>query len=181
MKQKISIGEEKVALICEGNTEVTLMNILLDANYLLIERKQLLDKKPLGNYYMKGENFQNTYLTFQFEQPVTIILITDRPVKFKIHKLFKHKIKQIITVLTKPEIEILLVHHLGLVEAYNKQRKKPSVFLSQYLKISGAKQKSQAYIEENYDSEQVIEMIKIYMQKIKKEKNSYYLEDLLKD
>lgn len=73
MKQKISIGEEKVALICEGNTEVTLMNILLDANYLLIERKQLLDKKPLGNYYMKGENFQNTYLTFQFEQPVTII------------------------------------------------------------------------------------------------------------
>lgn len=48
MKQKISIGEEKVALICEGNTEVTLMNILLDANYLLIERKQLLDKKTFG-------------------------------------------------------------------------------------------------------------------------------------
>ncbi len=121
----------KAAIITEGSAENAIINILLDNDKLIYSRKDILENTPLN--IRKASNFK---ARFDHEIPrdgFKIYIVEDKETKFK----YKRKNTEIIHILTRPEIEVLLLIRFSLFEKFNRSGKnnyKASEYLSQNLK-----------------------------------------------
>lgn len=172
----------KYAVICEGNTEINYLNILLDNDYLVFRKEDILEEKLLGNKYMKGEYFCSSFLKMDYGHPLDILIITDRITRFKVPSIYSEKIGLVNRYITKPEIEMLVVHHLKLYDEYNKQKEKPSDFLAQILGKSTKEIKSYSFIKETFSNpEDLLKSIKLQSSRSPKSKTHYKILDLLNE
>ena len=115
-----------IACICEGTAEQVIINILLDNNKLIFDRKDLLEEDVLRS--RSGQKFEQQYLRKGFDDKITVLRILDsRNENFKISRAYQHKI-DVINIITAPEIEMLIICNENKYEDYKKSKKKPSSY-----------------------------------------------------
>ncbi|MDI6451948.1 hypothetical protein [Peloplasma aerotolerans] len=135
--------KEIIACICEGSAETAIIEILLDHEFLIFNRDQLLDNEILSQTYRNPKNFRRDYLIRQFEEDdeLKVYLIVDRVTSFKIKEQISIKMT-VEQIITKPEIEIL---YIISVEKYNEYTTKysskmtPNEYIKRILKIKDIK------------------------------------------
>lgn len=114
---------------CEGASEEAIMNILLDNNQLIFSRNSLVDNEVIR--CRKASEIENKYLKRAYGKDVCILRISDsKNEKFTLGKLYRDTIK-LYTVLTRPEIEVLLLIGEGEDDKYfrsYKSTQKPSEY-----------------------------------------------------
>lgn len=127
-----------IACICEGVAEMVIMNILLDNHLLLFEREQLIDSELIRRPAVK--DFERKYLRREYDNKIVIIRVIDsRSEQFNLRKAYSHQVKDIIRVITAPEIEILIIVAMEKYESFKKTRKKASDFCIQDLGLKNVK------------------------------------------
>jgi len=172
-----------VACICEGSSEKTIMSALLNNGLLRFSKEQLLSGELLGKKYRNSMYFQNDFLTLDYEgREIVILVVQDRALPYVIKSPYSKKIKGIHSLLTKPEIEMLMIHAGGERAAYEKVKssKKPSLFLQEKHKIKGVELKSKKYIDKFYETHSLVDAINEHKRVTKAEKDHYFLADILK-
>ena len=174
----------KIALICEGVSEVTLMNILLDGDKFWFPREQLIEERILKNsYYRNPKLFASDYLNMNYEDGLNVFLIHDNSRNYNIPKPFDIKINRKCQFITEPEIEMILVHHHNLYSEYEKSKLKPSLFLANTLKTKSSVLKGAKYLQSTFSADDLVKAIKMYAQKSKSTKvrrDEFRLAELLK-
>lgn len=63
-----------IACICEGTAEQVIINILLDNNKLIFDRKDLLEEDVLRS--RSGQKFEQQYLRKGFDDKITVLRIS---------------------------------------------------------------------------------------------------------
>lgn len=162
------------ALIAEGKGERVIIDILLDNNLLIFGRDELLDRSVITARSEK--TFEAKYLNFKFEQELHIFRILDSDNEnFNI----KHKNTVVTNILTKPEIEMLIIIDLGLYNEYQKVKKnlKPSVFLKSKIDYHKGEKFWTSYYQN--DVEKLIRNIKEY-HRVRPIKNQMSILDIMK-
>lgn len=166
-----------VACICEGSAEKAIINILLENDKLIFNKKQMIDREviPCRN----GRNFEAKYLRKGFEQKITVYRILDsRREKFILSKPYEEKV-DIINVITAPEIEMLIIFNEDKYEEYKKSGLKPSIYCKSSLKYKDVK--SYKFIEGYFrDVDKLILCIRKYKSKSAVKIGECTLCDLLK-
>lgn len=165
------------ACICEGAAENAILDILLDAELLLFSRDEMLEERVIR--CRGGKQFEQKYLRKGFAEKISVIRILDsRREKFKISKVYEHKI-DIINVITAPEIEMLIILAENQYKEFKKSGKKPSDFCRENLRMPDVK--SYKYVLDYFaDSSILVEAIKEYHRIAKIPRGEYTLLDLLK-
>lgn len=165
------------ACICEGAAENAILDILLDAELLLFSRDEMLEERVIR--CRGGRQFEQKYLRKGFAEKISVIRILDsRREKFKISKVYEHKI-DIINVITAPEIEMLIILAENQYKEFKKSGKKPSDFCRENLRMPDVK--SYKYVLDYFaDSSILVEAIKEYHRIAKIPRGEYTLLDLLK-
>ncbi|MEF9875289.1 hypothetical protein [Gordonibacter sp.] len=176
---------DSVACICEGISEMAVMDLLLDAKALIFSRGQLLDKEVLSpRYYRDSRKFSDQYLTMDYgDGKLHVFMIQDRKdVKYALRNPYLDKVTGPCNVVTAPEIEMLMIHSLALYAEYKKaqHRKKPSVFLAERLKVKTADIKKRAFIEDFYSEHDLVKAVRTHKSKAANEGKFLFLADLLK-
>ncbi len=138
----------------------------------------------LPRQYQEADKFQSDFLRYGYDDLLDIILVRDRHVTFKLKRPYDEKIHSIYQVVTRPEIEMLMIHHLGIFEMYkkwNNPKNKPSIFVAEYLKKPTNIIKSEPFIREMFSSDELVKAIETYCSKAPTpSKGSYDFSDLLK-
>jgi len=167
-----------IACICEGGAENAIMDILLENNALIFEKRDLLDDKIIKA--RSAKEFEQVYLRKSFSSKIIIYRILDsKRENFKLGKLFKDKC-EVINIITALEIEMLLIHSEDKYEDYKKSGKKPSDYCKEDLKYKDVK--SYNFVKSYFkDINKLICAIKIYKKKSKIKKSENCLFDLLND
>lgn len=168
--------DDYVAVICEGNSEKNIIKILLEEDKLIFTEDQLLDGEILGNSNRNAKKFRDKYLTLDYDKKIVILLVCDKyHSNFKINAPYDRNIKSINFIVTKPEIEMLMVCALGYEKEFYKvkQKTKASEFMKDKL---GENVKSQNVIRDFYSQHSLVESIKKYSQQSYKDKK---WEDML--
>ncbi len=171
--------KDLIACMVEGGAENAIINILLDSNSLIFTRNQLIDRKPIARMGVK--DFQNRYLKMEYDSPISVVLVIDsRSEQFKLTAAYQHQVKQIIKVLTTPEIESLIVVAEGKWDEFKKsQHKKPSDYCRIVLGMSDVKSvKSVSEYFSNADF--LLDTIREYHRVHPPKNNEVTLFDLLK-
>lgn len=169
-------NNDLVAIICEGKVEKNIIERLLEDKCLLFDYDQLIDNKVLYNNMKKASEFTNKYLTLGIKQKIKIFIVCDKQIPFNIKEPYNHQVSEIIYVLTRPEIEILMIHELGLYSDFSKQKDKPSLFLKKHI---GTNVKSESFVDEFYDKYDLLKCIKTYNEKCSNSSEFIGLYDLL--
>lgn len=173
-----------VACICEGPSEVCVVDMLLNRGALAFGRSQLLTGKPLGSLYFRSQTrFTGQFLGMDYgDDGLVLLVVQDRKnASYEIRPPYSEKISCARYVVTAPEIEMLMVHSCNLYDKYKKQKEKPSVFMAQQLKVKTSKLKSRGFVEDFYRTYDLIEAIREHKRKgVLSGKRVIYLADLLK-
>lgn len=184
MLDVIGKAEERyLAVICEGNAEINYLNILLADDKLIFSKEELLGEKLLPRNVKK---FVENYLHMQYEKPLILLLVQDNNDTFKIPKPYDEKIKDVFKVITTPEIEMVMIHHFGYYDEFNKvksgrNKKKPCEFLAEKFKVKTSKIKSKGFINKTFTPASLAAAIQLYTEKSpKRNKEAFELIDLLK-
>lgn len=181
MQQVTHTKDNLVACICEGTSERVIMEKLLQADKLIFTEEELLNDEILGNSMRKAKVFQDTFLGLQLPSKIEVFRIVDSlNEKFVIEKLYKEKISGIYAVVTKPEIEMLIIHNEGKYEDFlkTKSKMKPSTYCKTVMKYKNVK--NTGFIEEYFsDIDLLIRAIETYHSK-RGDKSTLTLKDLLK-
>ena len=157
-----------IACICEGTAEQVIINILLDNNKLIFDRKDLLEEDVLRS--RSGQKFEQQYLRKGFDDK--------RNENFKISRAYQHKI-DVINIITAPEIEMLIICNENKYEDYKKSKKKPSSYCKEDLSYKNVKSKT--FITEYFeDVDSLINAIKEYKRVSNIPNHESSLFDLLK-
>lgn len=167
-----------IALICEGKSEKFIVEKLLDNNLLIFSRDQLIDQKVLGGDFRNAEKFTKKYLTLGYDKKIKIVLVVDKKTKLNIKKIYAHNIEEQICIITRPEIEMLMIIAMDNFTDFQKVKtnKKPSVYMKELVKEII---KSEEYIEKFYSKYDLVRAIEEY-HKVRPGKNEYSLKNLLK-
>lgn len=170
-----------VACLCEGPTEAWIIEQLLEENALCFTPEQLLGEKCLFKYHENGTKFANTYLTFSYEQPLDIIIVQDsKKTSFSLPKPYQEKINEVYYAITHPEIEMLMIHALGMTDEFYKRKSKtkPSQFIKDHY---GKSPKTKSFLEEFYQQYSLKDAIETYGSKTQKfsRRNHYHLANFL--
>ncbi|KIM18269.1 hypothetical protein HW41_07185 [Apilactobacillus kunkeei] len=116
------------AVLCEGTAEQEIINILLKNDLLKFSASKLLAGKVLRE--RNGKQFCQKRLNFDFDEKIVIYRILDSTSEnFKIPKVYDKKIENTIRIITKPEIEILIIFNEGMYSEFSKSNLKPSSFI----------------------------------------------------
>ncbi|PNZ84620.1 Uncharacterised protein [Staphylococcus microti] len=177
MRNKID-DNNYIALICEGECEKYIVDKLLDENLLFFKREQLIDEKVLGGEFRNANKFTQKYLTLKYENKITIILVVDKHYQLKIKKMFSRNIDKQICVITRPEIEMLMILAMDKYKDYQKVKssQKPSSFMNHLTKQNV---KTIKFVENFYNEHNLVDAIKQYHH-IRPDKSQYSLYNLLK-
>lgn len=164
------------AIIAEGEAERAILDILLDSGKLDFTRKQILEDRVLKT--RSGKNFCEKHLNFNFKQTIKVYRILDsRGEKFKLPREYQSKIESI-NVITRPEIEILVIISEGRYKEYKNSGLKPSVFAAKNIK--GFKKYYEYYISYYKDVNKLIDAINEYKRITKLDKDEICLSSLIK-
>ncbi len=177
MSELTSIIEDAYVLcLCEGGAEMAIMNMLLDEERLIFERKDLVSE----NIYprMSARDVEKKFLNRKYERPVVVLRIIDsKRENFKLGKAYFERFK-VETCLTKPEIEILIILDADMLEEFYKVKStiKPSIFCKTRLNHKDVKSKD--FMRDYFDIERLLLALKKYKEVSKKD--HYTLFELLK-
>ncbi len=155
--------EPTVACIVEGNAEEAIMNILLDHDCLIFDRKQLLEEDLLR--CRKAKNFCSTYLNKTFHNKITVLrILDDRRETFKLPTAYKNKVSGIHNIITAPEIEILAIIKEKALNDFKRVQHanhlKPSEYCKQNLRLSELK--TYDFVYGYFQVEELIDAINEY-------------------
>ena len=166
-----------IACIYEGSAEKAIMELLLDADCLRFTWDDLLEGELIC--CRSAKNFEAQYLRKGFSEKITVLRILDsRGESFNLSKPYKHKI-EVISVITAPEIEMLVIFNEGKYSEFKKSGKKPSDFCKIDLKIS--KVKNYDFVKQYFANvDELIAAIWEYRRVSNIPKGEYALCDLLK-
>ena len=167
-----------IACICEGTTEEVIMEKLLDADRLIFTRENLLENELIRT--RAADSFEKRYLRKSFRDKITVLRILDsRREKFKTSKAYKDKISAVYSVITAPEIEILIILNEHSYDAYRRSRKKPSDFCKQDLGMGSVKNRQ--FVERYFSNiDDLISAIREYRRVSDIPSGEYTLTDLLR-
>lgn len=167
-----------VACICEGGAERAIIDLLLDNDKLIFDRRGLLDGELIRT--RKAKEFEKKYLRKEFLDKITILRILDsRREEFTLSKEYRAKV-DVINVITAPEIEMLVICNEGHYEKYKKSNKKPSQYCIEVLKYKEVK--SYEWVKKYFgDIDALLNTIKEYRRVSKVRDGEYALYDLLKE
>lgn len=134
--------EEIVACIYEGTAEKVIIEILLDANKLIFNKEDLLNEELIKR--IKSKQFQSKYLNQDYEKKIKIIRVIDKKNEgFKIPAPYEEQISEVVSIITRPEIEILVIIGMGEYDRFKRQssrgHQKPSDYCKQVLNIKNVK------------------------------------------
>lgn len=164
-----------IACICEGGAEEAIIEILLDNDKLKFTRNDLLYNELISD--RSAKKFSSKYLTNTYEKSIIVIRVLDSENEnFEIKAPYSDKIKDVINVITKREIEMLIIHSEGQYNEYKKQKEKPSVFCKG-MKIGYSKSR-EFYFNYYKDVDKLIKSLKDY--KSCAQNNIVTIADLLK-
>ena len=150
---------------------------------MFLTSHQLLSGSILSSKYHKSSTFQNDFLTLDYEgKKIVVLVVQDRNIGYKIQLPYSDKVKGIHCLLTRPEIEMLMILALGEVSEYEKVKslKKPSIFLQDKHSVKGSILKSKDYIEEFYKDHDLVAVIREHKRITKAVKGHHFLADILK-
>lgn len=177
----------RILLMCEGQNEEVLLNILLNSNVLKFTRDDLIGRKPypirqLTHPVIKTElkHYNSEVKIYRVGDKQTDKLVIPSELKNIIHK------DNIYKYCTKPELEMLLILSEKMEKEYEKVKstETPKIFAKKNIKYNGRKyDQSAQFLEMYYGSnvKRLIDSIKKY-KKYKKQhnKDELYLADILK-
>lgn len=170
-----------IACICEGGAEIAIMDILIDNGLLKFSREQLIGEQVIPRCSVK--DFQRRYLRVAYgEEGITILRVIDsRAEEFKLGKAYSCQVKEIINVITAPEIEMLIIASQKKYDEFCRSGiKKPSDYCKNVLKMKDVKDST--YIKEYFaDPHYLVESIKEYHRVHKQKNNEASLYDLLRE
>lgn len=167
-----------IACICEGGAETVIMNILLDNDLLVFSRAQLIEERVLPR--VSARRFEERFLRTEYDSRITILRIIDsRAESFPLRKQYLHQV-EIVTVVTAPEIEMLIIANEGKQEDfYRSGKQKPSDYCICELQYKDVKRKG--FIEKYFSNPAtLVSAIEKYNRIHKKKNNEVTLYDLLK-
>ncbi len=177
----------RILVMCEGNDEQSMMNLLLNSNKLVFNEDDLIGQRVYSAKTLNNSLIQTELKNYN--EPVIIYRIGDTQKNdLKIPKEYKKIIDptRIFKYCTKPELEILLIINEGKIKEFEKSNDKPSVFAKENIKYEGKHySKNVKFINNYYSCDRVkmlINNIKEY-KRIKKgshAKDELFLADLLK-
>lgn len=168
-----------IACICEGGAETAIMDILLDSDLLVFKREQLLDERVLPRSSVS--DFQKRYLRQEYDQKLYIVRVIDsRSEQFNLKEPYRCQVEEIISVITAPEIEILLIVSEEKYDDFCRSGiDKPSDYCKTLFK--NKKIKSREFISDYFkNSRHLVEAIKEYHGLHKQKNKEASLYDLLK-
>ena len=178
----------RILLMCEGQNEEVLLNLLLDANALCFTRDDLISRRPypirqLNNPTIKSE-------LKHYGLPVKIYRIGDKQNdKLSIPKDLRSIVsnKEIYKYCTKPELEMLLILNEGLEKKYEKEKssQSPKTFAKKNIKYNGKRyDQSSDFFKDYYNGNNINNLInnikKYKTYKRHHSKDELYLADILK-
>ena len=180
----LEFHDSYIACICEGASEVTVMDILLDRGLPLFGRNQLLGESVLSSKFFRDpELFCRKYLTMDYEgKRIVVLLVQDRKnTSYGIKRPYLEKVSEFVYVITAPEIEMLMIHSLGFYNDYKKQasKKKSSTYLAEKIKKRSSAIKSRTFIEEFYEEHDLVNAIREHRKKSQKLDKGIFLADIL--
>lgn len=172
------------AVLCEGTAEQEIVTVLLKNKLLKFTESELLFGKILR--YRSGKSFFRECLSYDFDSDEEIIIyrVHDSTTEnFIIPKEYKNKIYKVIDIMTKPEIEMLMIYNEGLYDEYEKKGLKPSSFIKSKKQFKKDNVKSRDFQRKYWGSDKgksLSQVIKIYHNKhskknMKNKKDLYFL------
>ena len=176
-----ALCEGYVVCSCEGAAEEAVMDMLLDNECLIFDRKSLVGRKVTRR--RKAEDIQQQFLNRDFSPyKVSIIRILDsRSEKFKLGKLYEERFP-VYTIRTTPEIEMLLIIGENEDMAYRQQHKtscKPSEYCQNVLKLGNAIKSNIFWRDYFSDVNKLLDVLRKYHERWSN-KSEYSIYDLLK-
>lgn len=160
-----------IAVIAEGGAETAIIDILLDADLLIFNRTEMIERSVLRT--RKGKSFEQKHLNFNFGDNIIEVyrILDSKCEKFSVSKIYKERIV-IKNIITKPAIEILIIlanNHYG---NYSKGTKlSPAEYVSKNKNLLGIKNgdniKSYYFIKKYFTPEKLVEAIREYDMKCK--------------
>lgn len=170
----------RILCFCEGAAEFDIINMLLESDKLIFEKKDLIDQKI--HYRQKVSAIEQQYLALDYGTQELVILrvIDSKSENFPLSKPYRGRF-DIVTAITKPEIEILLIIAQDDYQDFckMKSREKPSEFCKRVYGMS--KLKTQGFMRTYFsDVEQLIYVLSKY-KSMNNDRNGYTIWDMLKD
>lgn len=154
------------------------MDILLDENRLIFNRKQMIEESVLPRTPVR--EFERRYLGKEYDQKILILRVIDSRVeKFNLSRVYSCQV-DVINVITAPEIEMLIIVSKDKYDEYCRSGvKKPSDYCKNVLGIKNVK--SPVFIKEYFsDTDFLIDSIKEYHRVHKQKNKEASLYDLIK-
>lgn len=172
--------QDIVAVICEGDAEKAIIDLLLDSGKLIFKKGDLLDEEVM--YRCKVKVFEDQYLNRNFRgRKVRVVRVHDSiKEKFVISRIYSSKISRIDSYITRPEIEMLIIIAENKYDEYKNKyisNMKPSDYCKQVLKLKDVKKYD--FVQEYFkDVNRLIETLHEY----KRTKGDTYfcIDDLVK-
>lgn len=178
----------RILLMCEGQNEEVLLNLLLDADKLCINRDDLIGRRPYPIRQLSNPTIKTELK--HYNKPIKVFRVGDKQNdKLAIPRELKNIVKsnEIYKYCTKPELEMLLIINEGLEKEYEKVKKikPPKVFAKEHIKYNGIRyDQSSKFLEMYYGGKNIQNLInninKYKSYKRHNEKDELYLADLLK-
>ena len=110
-----------ILLLAEGAAEREVIDTFLESGQLLFSRFDLVGKKVQDRTSVR--HVEDNFLSLKYEKKVSIVRIIDsRNEKFRLRAEYRDRYNEIITINTRPEIEILLIIKNGDYDDYCKVR-----------------------------------------------------------
>ena len=170
------VPDSRVIFSCEGGFENLAVNMLLDADYLVIPKAHVV---KVANE-RSASAIQSRYLQFEYDWPVTIVRVVDsRSERFELGALYRDRYP-VVNVLTRPESEMLIILREGCYADYAKRKSKmmPSDYCKQVLGFQ--KVKSRDFLQGYWDADKLVEAAMEYRRVSKLSKDERCLADLLR-
>lgn len=174
-----------VASICEGNAELEIIEALLENELLKFTREELLDEEVFTKTMRSPRLLESRYLSQELEhgQKVEVIRVLDsRTENYRIQSPYTEKVAgEVITCLTRPEIEILLILAEDKFEEYKRSGLKPSDFCKQCIPAFKRKKiKGSGFVSSYFsDVSKLLKVLEKYHQ-IRGDKSELSIWSLLK-
>lgn len=190
------MNNQNIVVITEGAAERGIIQLLLDNNLLIFSEEDLFSNEIIPGS-RSFSNFQDRYLEgIKVDPPLKIYRVQDTLPKknskeFIPKRQYKHMIEEVLFVVTRAEIEKIMIIYNDLEAEFNKPKYQdvlPSTFLKQFNKKKFENCKNYEFVYCHFDDlPKLINSIKIYHnsnvhRRIKlDEPNSLSIYDLLND
>lgn len=135
-----------------------------------INREELLEEETIRT--RSARSFQRKHLNKVTSGKNIVYRILDsKNENFNITGPYKEKIKEVINIITAPEIEMLVIHAEDCYDHYSRSQLKPSDYVKQYLQLNQVK--SYQFAKDYFnDITELKSAIRLYHQKTRNKENT---------